>query len=253
MAVPRVPINVNVGFTDGIATEPIEIEFPALLNAPAPALPACLPEIAVTKKTEAIVSLGVTNNRKKDIHDVRMIAQSFKCEFPTWQPPSSNTSSDAEPHCRPKCPSRPAISLPSREKPGGALCWRVTGLTHRPPHASRSATISASPHQAPRPHSECATGSGRPLDLRRDCHLTMQSPNKQPQSCLDPRKFLFIGRPSLVDNAFTNCLNATLPRFRSPETIMAQPGTFRCPPRRCSVYSGVRPPRPPLHGGVDGA
>ena len=64
-----------------IATWPIEIEYPALLHAPAPALTACLPEIAVAKKTEAIVSLGVANNPKKHIDEVRMIAQSFKFEF----------------------------------------------------------------------------------------------------------------------------------------------------------------------------
>lgn len=73
----RLPIQVDVGFGDAITPEPVEIEYPALLEAPAPVLRAYPPETVVAEKFEAIVSLGVANSRMKDFYDLWMIAQTF--------------------------------------------------------------------------------------------------------------------------------------------------------------------------------
>ena len=76
----RLPIQIDVGFGDVITPEPIEIEYPALLDAPAPVLRAYPPETVVAEKTEAIVSLGIANSRMKDFYDLWMIAQTFAFE-----------------------------------------------------------------------------------------------------------------------------------------------------------------------------
>ncbi len=76
----RLPIQIDVGFGDVITPEPIEIEYPALLEAPAPILRAYPPETVVAEKTEAIVSLGIANSRMKDFYDLWMIAQTFTFE-----------------------------------------------------------------------------------------------------------------------------------------------------------------------------
>jgi hypothetical protein len=76
----RVPIQIDVGFGDAITPDALEIEYPALLDAPAPVLRAYPPETIVAEKTEAIVSLGVANSRMKDFYDLWMIAQTFAFE-----------------------------------------------------------------------------------------------------------------------------------------------------------------------------
>ncbi len=74
------PIQIDVGFGDVITPAPIEIEYPALLDAPAPILRAYPPETVVAEKTETIVSLGIANSRMKDFYDLWMIAQTFTFE-----------------------------------------------------------------------------------------------------------------------------------------------------------------------------
>ena len=76
----RLPIQIDVGFGDVITPEAIEIEYPALLDAPAPILRAYPPETVVAEKTEAIVSLGIANSRMKDFYDLWTIAQTFAFE-----------------------------------------------------------------------------------------------------------------------------------------------------------------------------
>jgi len=76
----RIPIQIDVGFGDAITPAALEIEYPSLLDAPPPKLPAYPPETVVAEKTEAIVSLGVANSRLKDFYDLWMIAQTFAFE-----------------------------------------------------------------------------------------------------------------------------------------------------------------------------
>ena len=79
----RLPIQIDVGFGDVITPEEIEIEYPTLLDAPAPILRAYPPETVVAEKTEAIVSLGIANSRMKDYYDLWMIARTFAFEGDT--------------------------------------------------------------------------------------------------------------------------------------------------------------------------
>ena len=76
----RLPIQIDVGFGDVITPVPIEIEYPTLLDAPAPVLRAYPPETVVAEKAEAIVSHGIANSRMKDFYDLWMIAQTFAFE-----------------------------------------------------------------------------------------------------------------------------------------------------------------------------
>ena len=76
----RLPIQIDVGFGDVITPVPIEVEYPTLLDAPAPVLRAYPPETVVAEKAEAIVSHGIANSRMKDFYDLWMIAQTFTFE-----------------------------------------------------------------------------------------------------------------------------------------------------------------------------
>jgi hypothetical protein len=76
----RVPIQVDIGFGDAITPGPVEIEYPVLLDAPAPRLRAYPVETVVAEKFQAIVSLGMANSRLKDFYDLWSIAQTFELE-----------------------------------------------------------------------------------------------------------------------------------------------------------------------------
>ena len=74
----RVPIQVDVGFGDAVTPEPVEIDYPILLDAPAPHLRAYPVETVVAEKFEALVTLGMANSRLKDFYDLWLIAQTFE-------------------------------------------------------------------------------------------------------------------------------------------------------------------------------
>ena len=74
----RIPIQVDIGFGDAITPAPVEIDYPTLLDAPAPHLRAYPVETVVAEKFEALVTLGMANSRLKDFYDLWLIAQTFE-------------------------------------------------------------------------------------------------------------------------------------------------------------------------------
>jgi Nucleotidyl transferase AbiEii toxin, Type IV TA system len=74
----RIPIQVDIGFGDAITPAPVEIDYPTMLDAPAPHLRAYPVETVVAEKFEALVVLGMANSRLKDFYDLWLIAQTFK-------------------------------------------------------------------------------------------------------------------------------------------------------------------------------
>jgi hypothetical protein len=73
----RIPIQVDIGFGDAVTPAPVEIDYPALLDAPPPHLRAYPVETVVAEKFEALVKLGIANNRLKDFYDIWLIAETF--------------------------------------------------------------------------------------------------------------------------------------------------------------------------------
>ena len=76
----RIPIQVDVGFGDAITPGPIEIDYPVLLDAPAPQLRAYPVETVIAEKFHALVTRGITNSRLKDYYDLWLIAETFELE-----------------------------------------------------------------------------------------------------------------------------------------------------------------------------
>jgi predicted nucleotidyltransferase component of viral defense system len=71
----RVPVVIDIGFGDSIVPGLDEIEYPVLLDAPAPKLRGYKPETVVAEKFEAIVKLGRANSRMKDLYDIWMLSR----------------------------------------------------------------------------------------------------------------------------------------------------------------------------------
>ena len=66
LARARIPMQIDVGFGDVIVPGPTEIEYPTLLDFPAPRLMAYPRETVVAEKLEALTQLGLLNSRMKD-------------------------------------------------------------------------------------------------------------------------------------------------------------------------------------------
>ena len=74
----KIPIQCDVGFGDAVTPEPDHIEFPALLNFPAPLLRSYPTYTVVAEKLEAMVLLGEANSRMKDFYDLWFMSQQFE-------------------------------------------------------------------------------------------------------------------------------------------------------------------------------
>jgi len=74
----RERVQLDIGFDDKIASGPIEIDFPTLLDFPAPKLKVYSIETAIAEKFEAIVSLQLQSSRMKDFYDVIFFAQHYE-------------------------------------------------------------------------------------------------------------------------------------------------------------------------------
>jgi predicted nucleotidyltransferase component of viral defense system len=73
----RIPLQIDIGFGDAITPGPAEIEYPTLLDFPAPKLLAYNRETVVAEKFQAMVFLGMANSRMKDFFDVWTLAREF--------------------------------------------------------------------------------------------------------------------------------------------------------------------------------
>lgn len=73
----RVRLQIDVGFGDAITPAAITVDFPALLDFPAPRLSAYPRETVVAEKLEAMVQLGLANSRMKDFYDLVVLSRLF--------------------------------------------------------------------------------------------------------------------------------------------------------------------------------
>ncbi len=71
-------IQIDIGFGDSITDGPVEINFPTLLDFPAPRLRVYSVESAIAEKLEAIVSLQLQTSRMKDFYDILFFAENYK-------------------------------------------------------------------------------------------------------------------------------------------------------------------------------
>jgi len=77
LARARIPMQIDIGFGDVIVPAPIELEYPTLLDLPAPVLHAYPRETVVAEKLEALTKLGLLNSRMKDYYDLGLLARMY--------------------------------------------------------------------------------------------------------------------------------------------------------------------------------
>ncbi len=74
----RINVVIDVGFGDAVEPGLEEIEFPVLLESPAPRLRAYPRETVIAEKFQAMVHLGRANSRMKDFYDVWVLSKAYE-------------------------------------------------------------------------------------------------------------------------------------------------------------------------------
>ncbi|MCC5847468.1 MAG: nucleotidyl transferase AbiEii/AbiGii toxin family protein [Verrucomicrobia bacterium] len=73
----KLRLQIDIGFNDIITPGPELVQYPGLLDFPAPTLRAYNRETLIAEKVEAMVKLGLLNSRMKDFHDIWTLSRSF--------------------------------------------------------------------------------------------------------------------------------------------------------------------------------
>jgi hypothetical protein len=78
----RVAMQIDIGFGDVITPGAGPVEYPSVLDFPAPRLLGYNRETAVAEKFEALVKLGLLNSRMKDFYDLWLVSREFRFDGP---------------------------------------------------------------------------------------------------------------------------------------------------------------------------
>ena len=87
----RLHLQVDIGFGDVITPEREERDYPTLLDLSAPRLWTYPRETLIAEKFEAMVHLGVTNTRVKDLWDIACLARRFAFDGETLRTATEET------------------------------------------------------------------------------------------------------------------------------------------------------------------
>src|SRR3546814_4250355 len=67
----RINLTIDIGFGDALEPGAEVVDYPAMLDLPAPRLRAYARETVIAEKFQAMVALGRANSRMKDFYDIR--------------------------------------------------------------------------------------------------------------------------------------------------------------------------------------
>lgn len=76
----RLAIQIDIGFADVITPAPERLDYPTILDFPAPHLYGYPPETVIAEKFQALTVLGMANSRMKDFYDIWTLITNFEFE-----------------------------------------------------------------------------------------------------------------------------------------------------------------------------
>jgi predicted nucleotidyltransferase component of viral defense system len=82
----KLPLRIDIGFSDKIYPKPANINYPTLLDFPSPELQGYTPETLIAEKVHAMIKLGLANSRMKDFYDIWTIVNQFQIKTETITP-----------------------------------------------------------------------------------------------------------------------------------------------------------------------
>lgn len=74
----KLPLRIDIGFSDKILPKPANLDYPTLLDFPSPKLRGYTPETMIAEKLDAMVKLGLANSKMKDFYDVWTMVNQFQ-------------------------------------------------------------------------------------------------------------------------------------------------------------------------------
>jgi hypothetical protein len=77
LAKARIRMQIDIAFGDVIVPKPARLEYPTILDFPAPVLLAYPRETVVAEKLEALTALGMLNSRIKDYFDLWLLSRLY--------------------------------------------------------------------------------------------------------------------------------------------------------------------------------
>jgi len=80
LAKARIPMQIDIGFGDVMVPGPTEVEYPTLLDFPAPVLQAYPKGSVIAEKLDALTKLGLLNSRMKDYYDLALLSRMYSFE-----------------------------------------------------------------------------------------------------------------------------------------------------------------------------
>lgn len=75
-------MQIDIGFGDIVVPTPTSLEYPVILNLPAPVLLAYSRETVIAEKLQALTALGMLNSRLKDYFDIWLLSRLYSFEGP---------------------------------------------------------------------------------------------------------------------------------------------------------------------------
>ena len=76
----RVRLQIDIGFADVVVPRPTILDYPVILDLPAPQLYCYTKESTIAEKFQAMIKLGILNSRMKDFYDIWLMSQVFDFE-----------------------------------------------------------------------------------------------------------------------------------------------------------------------------
>ncbi|RTL89286.1 MAG: nucleotidyl transferase AbiEii/AbiGii toxin family protein [Hyphomicrobiales bacterium] len=73
----RINLTIDIGFGDALEPGAEMLDYPSMLEFPAPRLRAYARETVIAEKFQAMVALGRANSRMKDFYDIWILSKSF--------------------------------------------------------------------------------------------------------------------------------------------------------------------------------
>jgi hypothetical protein len=73
----RIPMQIDIGFGNAIEPPANDVDYPTILDKPAPCIRAYPPEAVVAEKFHTMVVRGELNSRYKDFYDLYVLARQF--------------------------------------------------------------------------------------------------------------------------------------------------------------------------------
>lgn len=117
----QVLMQVDVGFGDVVVPQAKVVEYPALLDFPAPRLRGYSRESYVAEKFEAMVKLGIANSRMKDFYDLWLLSRQFDFDGETL---ASALKQTFVRRATGVVPEPVALTKEFAQDPGKQLQWR---------------------------------------------------------------------------------------------------------------------------------